>query len=236
MIFESLHRLQAEADLLIMYPLLAQARDLYKAKLVPIQVKTFRNGHDPTWQDSYTKLLAFNQTQYKRVISLDSDATVLQWKRVENATDHHESSDYDIDILNKLYGSSCLIIPHQRYDVLTGEFKSENHENYLGFPDEKWNAHDIFTQPSFIHFSDWPTKKPWLEVPEEEIRDYQPRCRVVSETDQDCSDRDVWRGIRKDFTERRQRVCGHAFDKRSIDRRSESPMMSTRPRYESTLV
>ena len=57
--------------------LLAQARDMYGAKLSPIQVKTFQNNDDPTWQDSYTKLFAWNQTQYKRVISLDSDATVL---------------------------------------------------------------------------------------------------------------------------------------------------------------
>lgn len=31
-----------------------------------------------TWSESYTKLLAFNQTQYDRVLSLDSDSTVLQ--------------------------------------------------------------------------------------------------------------------------------------------------------------
>lgn len=31
-----------------------------------------------TWAESYTKLLAFNQTQYARVLSLDSDATLFQ--------------------------------------------------------------------------------------------------------------------------------------------------------------
>jgi len=31
-----------------------------------------------TWADSYTKLLVFNQTQYDRVLSLDSDGTILQ--------------------------------------------------------------------------------------------------------------------------------------------------------------
>lgn len=34
-----------------------------------------------TWAESYTKLLAFNQTQYDRVLSLDSDSTVLQVRR-----------------------------------------------------------------------------------------------------------------------------------------------------------
>ncbi|KAE8330339.1 nucleotide-diphospho-sugar transferase [Aspergillus sergii] len=35
-------------------------------------------GRITIWAESYTKLLAFNQTQYDRVLSLDSDATVLQ--------------------------------------------------------------------------------------------------------------------------------------------------------------
>ena len=31
-----------------------------------------------TWADSFTKLLAFNQTEYNRILHLDSDSTVLQ--------------------------------------------------------------------------------------------------------------------------------------------------------------
>lgn len=31
-----------------------------------------------TWAESYTKFLAFNQTDYRRVLHLDSDSTVLQ--------------------------------------------------------------------------------------------------------------------------------------------------------------
>lgn len=91
MILETLHVLDTKADRIIMYPekwhvsganatttesdLLAQARDQYGTKLIPIEVQTRVRG-DSTWQDSYTKLLAFNQTQYRRLIALDSDATV----------------------------------------------------------------------------------------------------------------------------------------------------------------
>ena len=95
MIFEALHRLESKADRAMMYPqqwivpegageqasyeskLLAKARDEYKVKLVPIQVQTF-DKQEQTWRDSFTKLLAFNQTQYKRVINVDSDSTVMQ--------------------------------------------------------------------------------------------------------------------------------------------------------------
>jgi len=98
MILEALHRLGAKADRIMMYPeqwktptykgassdeerFLLKARDQYGVKLVPIKVVSFDRGDD-TWKDSYTKLLAFNQTQYKRVISLDSDAIVQQVCRI----------------------------------------------------------------------------------------------------------------------------------------------------------
>lgn len=89
MIFESLKRLGAKAQRLMLFPeewtvgddsgagrLLAKARDDYDVVLQPIHVQRFAG--EPTWAESFTKLLAFNQTNYKRVLSLDSDATVLQ--------------------------------------------------------------------------------------------------------------------------------------------------------------
>jgi len=89
MIFQSLQRLGSRAERLMMYPeqwfldpeasnstLLRQARDDYGVKLVPVRVQEFTG--EATWGESFTKLLAFNQTQYERVISLDSDANVLK--------------------------------------------------------------------------------------------------------------------------------------------------------------
>lgn len=89
MIIETLSRLGAEADLLLLYNdkwlltpntfegrLLIRAMDDYGAALKPVSV--VRHGKVWTWQDSFTKLLAFEQGQYQRVLSLDSDATVLQ--------------------------------------------------------------------------------------------------------------------------------------------------------------
>lgn len=74
--------------------LLRRARDRYRVKLVPIEVQHIDSGDGKpcqrpwwkyrterlsgTWAESFTKLLAFNQTQYERVIHLDSDSTLLQ--------------------------------------------------------------------------------------------------------------------------------------------------------------
>jgi hypothetical protein len=64
------------------------------------------------------------------------------WHRVQDAMTHHGGHEYDMDILNKVFGKSTLVIPHRRYDLLTGEFqhKSNKHEAYLGSPSEIWNA------------------------------------------------------------------------------------------------
>lgn len=93
MIFDSLQRVGSKASRVMMYPegwepdettnegrLLIQARDEFAVDLQPIQVQHLHHDdvYHVTWADSFTKLLAFNQNKYKRVLSLDSDATALQ--------------------------------------------------------------------------------------------------------------------------------------------------------------
>ena len=91
MIFESLHRLGSKADRVLMYPhtwqnepadsriqrLLAKAHNHYQVKFSPVHIIHSEVGSE-TWADSFTKLLAFNLTQYERVLNVDSDATILQ--------------------------------------------------------------------------------------------------------------------------------------------------------------
>lgn len=93
MLLESLHRLGAKVDRLLLYPrewsaegnsteagLIRKARDEYGVHVEPIGVVHFDG--EPTWADGFTKLLAFNQTRYERVLSLDSDGTILQVCRI----------------------------------------------------------------------------------------------------------------------------------------------------------
>lgn len=95
MLFETLDRLGSRADRLLMYSsafdsndrapeepskesqLLMKARDQYNVKLQPITVQ-HKDAKESTWAESYAKLEAFGQTQYDRVLSLDSDASLLQ--------------------------------------------------------------------------------------------------------------------------------------------------------------
>lgn len=91
MMLEALQRYGAKAERVVMYPvtwddqvgedirtsLLKEARDTYGAKMVPVGILSIVGKDvEQTWVQSYTKLLAFTQTQYKRVVVLDSDATL----------------------------------------------------------------------------------------------------------------------------------------------------------------
>ncbi|KAG5751052.1 hypothetical protein H9Q70_006277 [Fusarium xylarioides] len=263
MIFEALHRLGSKADRLLMYPqemldpeaeyasshggkLLIRARDEYNVTLQPIEIQ-HRNGQDETWADSFTKLLAFNQTQYERVLSLDSDSTVLQhmdelfelppcpvampraywlyndnppkkilssqlmliqpdeveFERIVQKMNSIGPNDYDMEIVNSLYLDSALILPHRKYDMLTAEFRAKDHSAYLGSEREHWDPNAVLNEAKFVHFSDWPVPKPWINDPEVRLQN-QPDCATNETT---CAEREIWNGFYTDFRDNRERVC-----------------------------
>ena len=94
MVFEALHRLGSKADRILLYPeqwdeptfaktnerdlqIMKVARDTYDVKLIPVEDKKlllrFDEGGDHTWDSSINKFHAWNQTQYQKIIHLDSD-------------------------------------------------------------------------------------------------------------------------------------------------------------------
>ncbi|KAK5725934.1 hypothetical protein LTR15_004124 [Elasticomyces elasticus] len=263
MIFTSLRTLGVRADLLMMHledwsvgndtvsgRLLLQAVEL-GVRLAPVRVQHLEGG-DSTWADSFTKLLAFNQTQYKRVLHLDSDGTVFslmdelfflpsapvampraywleehtrvlssqivliepsakEFDRILDSLQHRTSQQFDMEIVNDLYGDSCFIIPHRQYDLLTGELKPDDHSKYLGSSDETWDVQAIMNETKFVHFSDWPHPKPWLPASDEQRERAAPKCTVIRDGKLDCRNRDTWYWLYEDFLRRRLEVCGDAF-------------------------
>ncbi|ROV99100.1 hypothetical protein VMCG_06600 [Cytospora schulzeri] len=91
MIFNSLELYGSQADRLLLYAetldtidestregrLLVKARDELGVNLQPVKVLHQESAAWPNWADSYTKLLAINQTQYSRIIAMDSDSLLL---------------------------------------------------------------------------------------------------------------------------------------------------------------
>jgi hypothetical protein len=262
MFFESLDRLSSQADRVMMYPskmfnsendtsrdieLLVKARDEYNVKLVPITVQ-HKDNADATWADSFTKLLAFNQTQYSRVLSIDSDSLILQnmdelfllppapvampraywmlpdtdmlssqviliqpsateFSRIQARIDSASKNDYDMEIVNDVYGHSALVLPHRPYDMITGEYREDNHTKYLGSDAEPWDPVAAYNEAKLIHFSDWPIPKPWIPTPEDLRLEIQPPCKSINGTE-DCPERTIWNSFYTDFKLKRKEVCG----------------------------
>ncbi|KAH7357064.1 alphaN-acetylglucosamine transferase [Rhexocercosporidium sp. MPI-PUGE-AT-0058] len=264
MIFETLHRLGSKADRLLLYPnkysldvslgttesrLLLKARDEFNVTLKAIRVQHENSAvySGPNWADSYTKLLAFDQTNYARLLVLDSDATILQpldelfllpsatavmprawwldypflsshfmliqpsepesW-RVKKAMEKARLGYYDMEIMNKLYGRECLVLPHQPYALLTGEFRTESHSKWLkSGTQEVWDPDVVRSEAKVVHFSDAPMPKPWL-ASKKQIEKYQPKCVGGVGFEDDCRARDIWLNLYTDFKDRRKEICG----------------------------
>jgi alpha-N-acetylglucosamine transferase len=268
MLAESLYRLGARPDTLILYAtdlaadsqanassarLLQQATQMYGARVQPVAVLNSPSSKlDTMWSQGFTKLLAFNQTRYKRVLSLDSDATLLQpmdelfllpaeskvampraywledklcaavmlaspsgteFGRIQARLAESQPEGYDMEIINALYGDSCLVFPHKPYLLLTGEMRSKSHEAYLGSKEEPWDVDSVIKQAKYIHFSDYPLPKPWVGASETMKSDLMTSCKAsgTKAGGVDCSDREAWLWLYKEFRERRKRVCGPEF-------------------------
>ena len=262
MVFEALQRLGSKADRILFYPqewdldiastsdrdsqLLVKARDWYNVKLLPVEID--KPGFD-AWNVSFTKFMAWDQTQYDRILHLDSDVTVLKnldelfmlpkapvamlrayWKLPDERTltslfillepseddfqqlmvaarpDNRAKNEYDMEILNKFYGDSAMVLPHRQYGLLSGEFRATDHRNYLGNALEMWDPDKVMKEASLVHFSDWPLPKPWIMWPHQLIGEVMPRCKLGTLGNDDCSDKKIWKDLYDDFRKRRK-VC-----------------------------
>ena len=122
----------------------------------------------------------------------------FEFKRILEALKHLQLGDYDMEIVNQLYSDSCTILPHRRYNLLSGEFRSKEHHRYLGSKEEVWGPQKALDEAKYVHFSDWPLPKPWLAASESQVNEMQPKC-----TDSNCKDREIWIWLYSDFRSRR---------------------------------
>ncbi|KAI7239941.1 hypothetical protein KC330_g1613 [Hortaea werneckii] len=117
------------------------------------------------------------------------------------------ATDYDMEIINAVYGDSCAVLPHRPYTLLSGELRGIDHTAYLGNKDEVWDAEREIEQAKYVHFSDWPLPKPWQMHADDLLRDLEPKCGGLA----DCPERKIWLRLYEDFRERRESVCGASY-------------------------
>ena len=182
--------------------------------------------------------------------------STAEFERNLNKIERHDSSVYDMDIVNELYIEDSEIIPHRPYNLVTGEFrfKGEEHDKYLGtaalpkkeefinpFAPAKepeapssgnvvptrhtargrlierlkglfgrasssikpqWDAQAVFDEAKFVHFSDWPYPKPWMNAPYHQTQSLRPAC-VDGLVHSTCDARRIWLHLYEDFKARR---------------------------------
>lgn len=262
MLFEALARLGSKADRILFYPetwdlqisdshdrdsqLLVKAKEEYDVKLIP--TKMDKVG-DESWNASFSKFLAWDQTQYDRVLHLDSDMTMykhldelfmlpsahvampraywtlpqkkaLSSKLVLIEPSHSEYERlldtgraaqrqgglFDMDGLNGMYDDTALVLPHLRYGLNSQEFRSEDHEKYLGQSGAIWAPESIMREVSLIYFMDYPLPKPWVMWPRNLLAEMIPACKTRAKNEGDCRDKEIWMGLYDDFRQRRK-VC-----------------------------
>ncbi|KAK9471176.1 nucleotide-diphospho-sugar transferase [Dipodascopsis tothii] len=204
---------------------------------------------DSTWQAGFTKFLSFNQTEYDRVVIMDSDGMVLgnlddvftevpstydvampyaYWLRGEkdllsaqfivlkpaakyldylmDIVATKKRTDYDMEIINYAFKNESYVLPHQRYDLLTGEFRTarDGHANFLENITAVWDAQAALDNALYVHFSDYPLPKPWVEVGNIAVADVEPKCPA---DDPGCAESVIWHGLYRQFREQEQAVC-----------------------------
>lgn len=114
--------------------------------------------------------------------------------------------EFDMEILNSLYGDSAMVLPHRRYGLLSGEFRSNDHGYYLGNPYERWDPDKVIQEAHLVHYSDWPIPKPWIMWPRNLLQETGPKCEITQRAEDkiQCRNKEIWYELYNDFRRRRK--------------------------------
>jgi hypothetical protein len=131
--------------------------------------------------------------------------STLNFKRIEKAIKTANGDVYDMEIVNSLFGDSCIILPHRWYALLSGEFRSKTHRQFLE-QNERWDPMQVIREAKLVHFSDDPFPKPWIDATQKTVATMKPHCLTSPSGKEDCRARDIWLELYLEFKERRE-VC-----------------------------
>lgn len=111
--------------------------------------------------------------------------------------------EFDMEIINKIARSSDVqssVLPYRKHLLLTGIFR--DHSSYL--PDSMWDAQTEYDEAYYIHFSDAPIPKPWVDDRGASLAKHGPRCPVDNPG---CDEVRIWKEIYKTFRDEMRELC-----------------------------
>ncbi|GME30487.1 hypothetical protein M1834_008259 [Neofusicoccum parvum] len=123
------------------------------------------------------------------------------------------TGDFDMEVVNSVFNSSAMILPHRGLAMLTGEFRAQDHSAYLvsgtGLAEE-WNGYAELSRAFIVHFSDWPSPKPWRPRTKQQWDAALPPCEAgdVERDDRPaCADRVAWESVYEEYSSEKKAVC-----------------------------
>jgi alpha-N-acetylglucosamine transferase len=123
-----------------------------------------------------------------------------EFQRISHAISSASPNDYDMEIVNQLYNSTALILPHRRYALLSCVFREWNFlSEYLGSDADDWSPSEVFDEAKLVHFSDWPVPKPWIRN-QQALEQNKPAC----ENEKNCRAQEIWLGLYSYFASKRK--------------------------------
>jgi alpha-N-acetylglucosamine transferase len=121
------------------------------------------------------------------------------------------SGDFDMEVVNRMFKDSAMILPHRRLALLTGEFRKTEHSQYLaGEEGEEWNAMGEVSRSVLVHFSDWPLPKPWLPRSRKQWENVMPKCSKTDVETADkpkCADQMMWKSFYETYDMEKKIQC-----------------------------
>ncbi|KAF0325589.1 glucose N-acetyltransferase [Colletotrichum asianum] len=119
------------------------------------------------------------------------------------------SGKLDMDLVNIMFKDTASILPHRRLALLTGEFRDDDHQKYLGQHDDNWDPVEEVSKSYLVHFSDWPMPKPWRPRTKKQWEAALPGCpeNEITTGHRQCANQDVWSGFYEDYDSDRKRYC-----------------------------
>ncbi|KAH7392613.1 nucleotide-diphospho-sugar transferase [Pyrenochaeta sp. MPI-SDFR-AT-0127] len=162
------------------------------------------------WLNDPDKASFAEQTLGSHIMLLQPDE--YSYETIMNET--KSSGDFDMEVINHLFKSSAMILPHRRIALLTGEFRTRDHRKYLSDePNAEWNAMGEVSRSVLVHFSDWPLPKPWRSRTEQQWEAALPECNPEDDRDKEladrppCADRMMWTGLYSSYELAKKNIC-----------------------------
>lgn len=158
---------------------------------------------------------------------------VKEFERLRERVALQREGEFDMEVVNALYGEACMVLPQRPYLLLSGDVRrKEGRGLYFGDGEGGgdgggWDARRALGEVRYVHFSDWPVPKPWMAGADAFLEGEVVGCgdgeARMGEREAECRDKEAWVGLYRGFRERR-RVSLLLFSWPSLEGISGSPL------------